>query len=687
VTSLDAISVSADTSDLDEDSATDSYIEISWSALAATEADVSSVAKTLAALSFDIIEAGFDSDTAISFSAIEANGSVSFESGNNPVGELQIDSVTGEVTLTADPDHETQAQYNFSVVATDATGNTSDAKAVTLDINNLDEVSPAFTSGKQASVEDGSESGQTVYIAITNDTGDISNNDVIYSFAGNLHDPALEINSKTGEVTLNEVPDFDTKPSYTFSILADDQVAENEIVIHRVTLNVSNIDEVSPVINSGEVATAVDENSGAGQVVYTATAADTDFNGAEVVTFGLAYAAPTIAIADYQSVYISESQVQDNGEDPDTPDTLHVKVAYQSDVEESLGLRIHFDSDALSFASISSELESLVTSLDAISASADTSDLDENSATDSYIEISWSALAGPEEGESIVTEALAALSFDIESGFDKDTAISFSAIEANGSVRFESGNNPVGELQIDSVTGEVTLTADPDHETKSEYNFSVIATDATGNTSDAKAVTLDINNLDEIAPTITSSAQAEDNNNTVDDDGNEVAVFGELNENSGAGQVIYTATADDSADVSDGVIFSLSNDSDDALSINSSTGDVRLATNPDHEVKSQYSFSVIAADAAGNTSEAKAVTLVINNIDDALPEFTSGIIATPIDENSGAGTVIYKATADDSLDISAGVTFSLSDDSDAALSINADGEVILDSDANYEDQD
>ena len=30
-----------------------------------------------------------------------------------------------------------------------------------------------------------------------------------------------------------------------------------------------------------------------------------------------------------------------------------------------------------------------------------------------------------------------------------------------------------------------------------------------------------------------------------------------IDENSGAGQVIYTATADDSADVSDGVTFSL----------------------------------------------------------------------------------------------------------------------------------
>jgi hypothetical protein len=50
---------------------------------------------------------------------------------------------------------------------------------------------------------------------------------------------------------------------------------------------------------------------------------------------------------------------------------------------------------------------------------------------------------------------------------------------------------------------------------------------------------------------------------------------------------------------------------------------------------------------------------------------TSGSTATAINENTGADTVIYTAIADDSLDISAGVTFSLTGDSDPALSIDS----------------
>ncbi len=163
----------------------------------------------------------------------------------------------------------------------------------------------------------------------------------------------------------------------------------------------------------------------------------------------------------------------------------------------------------------------------------------------------------------------------------------------------------------------------------------MIATDAAGNASEAQSVTLDINDLDDTAPTVTSGATA-------------VAI----DENSSADQVIYTATADDSADVADTPItYSLAEGSDVALSIDASTGAVTLTTDPDHEAQAQYSFAVIATDAAGNASEAQTVTLDINDLDDTAPTVTSGATAVAIDENSGAGQVIYTVTADDSADV------------------------------------
>ena len=48
--------------------------------------------------------------------------------------------------------------------------------------------------------------------------------------------------------------------------------------------------------------------------------------------------------------------------------------------------------------------------------------------------------------------------------------------------------------------------------------------------------------------------------------------------------------------------------------------------------------------------------LAINNLDEDAPTITSGATATAIDENSGAGQVVYTATATDTADVSARVT-------------------------------
>ena len=367
-----------------------------------------------------------------------------------------------------------------AVIATDAAGNASEAQSVTLDINDIDDVAPAFLSGSNATIIENSGSGQVVYTATADDSADISDGVTFSLLSGTNLDPALTIDATTGEVTLNEQPDFEAKPEYFFTVLAEDGSGQG--VVKHVTLSVINVDDTAPTILSSD-SLAVNENIGAGQLIYTATADD---------------------------------------------------------------------------------------------------------------------------------------SLDISAG------VTFSLAEGSDAA-----------LAIDSVSGAVTLATDPDHEIQVQYSFAVIATDAAGNASEAHSVTLDINDLDDAAPTVTSGDTA-------------VAI----DENSGAGQVVYMATADDTADdVADTpMAFSLTEGSDAGLTIDSTTGAVTLAADPDHETQSQYSFAVIATDAAGNVSEAQSVTLDINDLDDAAPTVTSGATAVAIDENSGAGQVIYTATSTDVVD-------------------------------------
>ena len=144
------------------------------------------------------------------------------------------------------------------------------------------------------------------------------------------------------------------------------------------------------------------------------------------------------------------------------------------------------------------------------------------------------------------------------------------------------------------------------------------------------------------------------------------ATTANVNENIGAGKVVWTAIATDPSQFS----YSLGTNGDSALfSINPSTGAVTLTGNPDYESKASYSFTVVATDAAGNASD-RTVTLGINNLDEVAPSFTTGnssdsfaSATVSVAENTAASTAIYTAQAKDNDAADGGeyVTYSLID--------------------------
>ena len=92
-----------------------------------------------------------------------------------------------------------------------------------------------------------------------------------------------------------------------------------------------------------------------------------------------------------------------------------------------------------------------------------------------------------------------------------------------------------------------------------------------------------------------------------------------------------------------------------------------------------HSLTVKQTDIAGNTSVGSTALSV--TIDTAGPSFTSGLTATPINENSAANQTVYTAVATDS----APVTYSLGGADAAAFAINATtGAVTINASPNYE---
>ena len=324
----------------------------------------------------------------------------------------------------------------------------------------------------------------------------------------------------------------------------------------------SEEDLSGPVFSSGDDADEIEENSGTGQVIYTAVA----------VSDGLSV---TYSLSSDSSSAVSIDSV--TGEV-----TLNVDPDHEIQDQYTFTVIAADDTGKESQQPVTLVITDLDDTAPIITSGVKADSIEENSG------------AG-----QIVYTASADDSADISSG-----DISFSLATGSDS-----------DLSIDALTGEVTLSSDPVHDIKSQYDFIVVATDEAGNQSAGQSVSINI-----------------------------VKIVN-LDENSGDNQLIYTAVADG---LSDGITYSLTENSDEALSIDETTGEVTLTTDPDHETQSVFNFTVKAEDSAGNQGIEKTVSIRINDLDDVAPLIIS-TDSLSLDENTSPQK-IYDVIVDDSGD-------------------------------------
>jgi ABC-type Zn2+ transport system substrate-binding protein/surface adhesin len=650
---------------------------------------------------------------------------ITFSLADDSLG-FSIDADTGVVTTNADfaADYEDAQSQSFTVVATDAAGNASE-QVVSVAINNLDEVAPSITSGDTGTaVNENSGADQVVYTATASDTDFNGAEDITFSLAD--ESLGFSVDASTGVVTTNAdfAADYENTQSQSFTVVATDAAGNASEQVVNVAIN--NLDEVAPSITSGDTGTAVNENSGADQVVYTATASDTDFNGAEDITFSLADESLGFSVdastgvvttnadfaADYentqsQSFTVVATDVAGNASEQVVSVAINnldeiapsitsgdtaTAVNENSGADQVVYTATASDTDFNGLEDITFSLadDSLGFSIDAstgvVTTNADFAADYEDAQSQSFTVVATDAAGNAsEQVVSVAINNLDEVAPSITSG-DTGTAVNensgadqvvytatASDTDFNGAedITFSLADESLG-FSVDASTGVVTTNADfaANYEDAQSQSFTVVATDAAGNASE-QVVNVAINNLDEVAPSITSG-----------DTGTAV------NENSGEGQVVYTATATDDADTSDGLSFSLADESL-GFSIDASTGVVTTNADfaADYEDALSQSFTVVATDVAGNASE-QVVSVAINNLDEIAPSITSGDTATAVNENSGADQVVYTATASDTdFNGAEDITFSLADDS-LGFSIDASTGVVTtnaDFAADYED--
>ena len=152
---------------------------------------------------------------------------------------------------------------------------------------------------------------------------------------------------------------------------------------------------------------------------------------------------------------------------------------------------------------------------------------------------------------------------------------------------------------IDAASGELTLTGDPDYESKAVYIVTVTAETRAGK-ADARSasqhVVVRVRDGNDLPPHIEPVAVAE------------------VAEGSGAGQVVHTPVAAVPDVAGDSVEYTLGGADAGAFTIDGETGALTLTGDPDFEEKSFYTVTITAVTRAGADDEqsaAQSVTLLV----------------------------------------------------------------------------
>ena len=436
---------------------------------------------------------------------------------------------------------------------------------------------PVFTSASTADVAE----NNSVVLTVTATDADIPAQTVTFSITGGADQAKFTINNSTGALSFVSPPDFesptdaDGNNSYIVQVTAND--GNGGTSAQTITATVSGVNDNSPVFTS--VATAnVAENSTA---VLALAAADADLPG-QTVTFSITGGADSANFSIDATTGALSFVGAPNYEAPSDAGANNV-YDVQVTVTDTAGL---------------TDVQDLVVTVTNVN-EAPVITSNAGGAT---------AAVNAAENQTAVTIVT---STDVDAGDGKTFSITGGADQAL--------------FAIDATTGALTFQSAPNYEVPSDagadnvYDVQVTVTDTAG-LADVQNQAVTVTGVNDNTPVITSGGT------------------GSVAENSAGDTIIYDASATD-ADAGTTITYSLKPEGPDfsLISIDPSTGVVRLTPTPNYEAKPNYSFIVIASD--GTYSSEQAVIVSVTDLNEA-PVITApnggAAVALSLAENTSA---------------------------------------------------
>lgn len=473
-----------------------------------------------------------------------------------------------------------------------------------------------FTSGVSASFDENIDADSTVYtVAAQKPNGTTTG--ITYGISGtNASD--FTINASTGVITIDASPNFEADPSYSIIVTANH--ADFDAVTRNVSLTVNNLDDTAPVIQSNAIYSGqhlVGSTTPIGTVLHTAVATDTGDGTNGNVTYQVT--------SQYDNAFAIDANtgVLTLASQPGSGGSWNASYSHNP-------CTITAVDDAGNVSSVQTidfrGVGGIVIQGGTISAVAESR-----------------STSHPFHTLNLTVGNKSDTNFFIVS----DPSGLFGIVE-DGSA---SGGSLGGALFL--ASGSIL-----DYETATSHTITVQAVDKIGPLKKSAVTTITIP-VSDVQPVITSGGSVTS-----------------IVENSGANQTIYTATATDADPQGGTITFSLAAGSDSAISINSTTGVVTLADNPDYETQTSYSFTVVATNAQ-NDSASQGLTLEITNLDETAPVFTSSSLTIYLAEGIDANEEAYTAVATDTGDGTNGnITYSLTNDAGGRFTIDSSTGVV-----------
>ena len=529
-------------------------------------------------------------------------------------------SSENELSFKELPDYEDKQQYALTLVLTD--GNTTVTKDITVLVTNVNDVTPVITSLATFSAAE----NQTAIGLV--EASDAEGDDLTYAVSGS----EISITS-SGVLSFIAAPDYESKTSYIETVTVSDGVNP---VSQDITVNITNVNDVAPVISSSATFSAAENQIAIGSVsasdvegddlTFSISGNEIAISPSGVLTF--------ISAPDYESktAYTATITVSD-GELSDSQD-ITVNITNVNDIPPviSSGATFSAAENQIAIGSVEAsdaEGDDLIYTVSGSEISINSSGVLSFIVAPDYESKSlYTATVTVNDGVNSTSQDI---TVNITNVNDVAPVISssatFSAAENQTAIGSVSASDAEGDDLTYAVSGdEISISNSgvlafknaPDYESKSTYTETVTVSD--GVKSSTQDITVNITNVNDVAPVISSSA-----------------TFSAAENQTAIGSV-------EASDVEgDDLTYSISGSE---ISI-SSSGVLSFISAPDYESKTSYSATVTVSD--GELEDTQDLIVSVINVNDNSPVITSGSGFSVNENVSTIGTVQASDADNDAL--------------------------------------